>query len=58
MLYEVITGAQTTEKEFARALRVMFTPTLLFLDEQGNVVLRLAQLRLGTNWGQVYGVAA
>jgi len=36
-----LNGAQTTEKEFARALRVMFTPTLLFLDEQGNVVLRL-----------------
>jgi thioredoxin-related protein len=35
------TGAVTTEKEFARALRVMFTPTLLFMDEQGGVVLRL-----------------
>jgi thioredoxin-related protein len=34
-------GAQTTEKEFARSLRVMFTPTLLFLDEQGTVILRL-----------------
>jgi thioredoxin-related protein len=34
-------GAATTEKEFARALRVMFTPTLLFLDEQGALVLRV-----------------
>ena len=34
-------GNLTTEKEFARALRVMFTPTLLFLDEQGVVVLRM-----------------
>jgi len=34
-------GAPTTEKQFARALRVMFTPTLLFLDEQGKVILRL-----------------
>jgi thioredoxin-related protein len=36
-----LNGAGTTEKEFAKALRVMFTPTLLFLDEQGDVVLRL-----------------
>ncbi len=36
-----LAGTQTTEKEFARALRVMFTPTLLFLDERGGVVLRL-----------------
>jgi thioredoxin-related protein len=36
-----LAGAATTEKEFARALRVMFTPTLLFLDEQGDVALRL-----------------
>ncbi|MEZ5541926.1 MAG: thioredoxin fold domain-containing protein [Pseudomonadota bacterium] len=34
-------GSQTTEKAFAGSLRVMFTPTLLFLDEQGRVVLRL-----------------
>jgi len=33
-------GALTTEKQFAAQLRVMFTPTLLFLDEQGSVVLR------------------
>lgn len=36
-----LAGAVTTEKEFAKALRVMFTPTLLFMDEQGGVVLRL-----------------
>lgn len=33
-------GASMTEKEFAAAVKVMFTPTLLFLDEQGEVVLR------------------
>jgi len=34
-------GQDTTEKAFASDLRVMFTPTLLFLDEQGKVVLRV-----------------
>jgi len=34
-------GGLTTEKDFAKSLRVMFTPTLLFLDEAGNVVLRV-----------------
>ncbi|HYQ73427.1 MAG TPA: thioredoxin fold domain-containing protein [Gammaproteobacteria bacterium] len=34
-------GESTTEKAFAKSLRVMFTPTLLFLDEAGNVVLRV-----------------
>ncbi|NIP71556.1 MAG: thioredoxin fold domain-containing protein [Gammaproteobacteria bacterium] len=34
-------GEQTTEKEFAAAMRVMFTPTLLFLNEQGNPILRI-----------------
>jgi thioredoxin-related protein len=34
-------GSETTEKEFARSLRVMFTPTMLFLNEGGEVVLRL-----------------
>jgi len=29
------------EKEFAAALRVQYTPTLIFLDEQGKVALRL-----------------
>jgi thioredoxin-related protein len=36
-----LSGTLTTEKEFSKALRVMFTPTLLFMDEQGEVVLRL-----------------
>jgi thioredoxin-related protein len=34
-------GVETTEKEFARSLRVMFTPTLLFLNEQGDITLRV-----------------
>jgi thioredoxin-related protein len=34
-------GAATTEKRLASQLKVQFTPTLLFLDEQGSVVLRL-----------------
>jgi thioredoxin-related protein len=34
-------GNSTTEKQFAADLKVMFTPTLLFLNEQGEVVLRL-----------------
>jgi thioredoxin-related protein len=34
-------GKHLTEKEFAKQLKVQFTPTLLFFDEQGNVVLRL-----------------
>ena len=34
-------GEATTEKAFAKSLRVMFTPTLLFLDEQGGGVLRV-----------------
>jgi thioredoxin-related protein len=34
-------GATVTEKEFAAGLKVMFTPTLLFLNEQGEVLMRL-----------------
>ncbi len=34
-------GEATTEKAFAGSLRVMFTPTLLFLDEAGGVTLRV-----------------
>ncbi|HDP88594.1 MAG TPA: thioredoxin [Thioalkalivibrio sp.] len=34
-------GEHTTEKQFAVQQKVMFTPTLLFLDEQGEVVLRI-----------------
>lgn len=36
-----IDGRAMSEKELARALKVQFTPTLLFLDEQGRVVARL-----------------
>ena len=36
-----INGNETIEKEFAKNLRVMFTPTLLFLDEKGKVALRV-----------------
>lgn len=34
-------GKVVTEKDFAANRRVMFTPTLLFLDEQGEVALRV-----------------
>lgn len=34
-------GRSFTEKQFAAALRVQFTPTLIFFDEQGRVALRL-----------------
>lgn len=36
-----IDGGLTTEKSFARKLNVQYTPTLLFLDEEGGVVTRL-----------------
>ncbi len=36
-----IDGKTYSEKQFASLLRVNFTPTLLFLDGQGQVVLRL-----------------
>jgi thioredoxin-related protein len=36
-----LNGKTTNEKDFAADLKVMYTPTLLFLDEQGKVVLRL-----------------
>ncbi len=36
-----IGGKSFTEKTLAAALKVQFTPTLLFLNEQGQVVLRL-----------------
>ncbi len=34
-------GRETTEKKFAARIGVQYTPTLLFLDEQGRVVVRL-----------------
>lgn len=36
-----INGHQFTEKEFAAALRVQFTPTILFFNEQAQTALRL-----------------
>ena len=36
-----IDGKTMAEKELARTLKVQFTPTLLFLDENGGVALRL-----------------
>lgn len=36
-----IDGKVRSEKEFAAFLKVQFTPTLLFFDEKGGVVLRL-----------------
>lgn len=34
-------GETVTEKEFASGLKVMFTPTMLFLNQAGDVVLRV-----------------
>jgi len=36
-----MSGSDTTEKSFAASMKVMFTPTLLFLDEQGEELLRI-----------------
>lgn len=36
-----LAGASTTEKAFAVSLGVQYTPTLLFLNEAGGVVLRI-----------------
>ena len=36
-----IDGRTMNEKDLARALRIQFTPTLLFLDERGAVVARV-----------------
>jgi len=36
-----VNGKQYSEKKLAEGLRVQFTPTLLFYDEKGKVVLRL-----------------
>lgn len=36
-----IDGKARSEKEFAAALKVQFTPTLLFFDEKGGVALRI-----------------
>ena len=34
-------GQLTTEKKFTEQMKVMYTPTLVFLTEQGNVALRV-----------------
>jgi thioredoxin-related protein len=34
-------GRAMLEKDFARAMRVQFTPTVVFLDEKANIVARL-----------------
>jgi len=36
-----MTGEMMTEKNFAISMKVMFTPTLLFLNEQGEEILRI-----------------
>ncbi len=36
-----LAGNRVTEKQFAQAARVMFTPTLLLLTEKGQVALRI-----------------
>jgi len=36
-----LNGNNTTEKQFAADQKVMFTPTLLMLNEQGQIVMRL-----------------
>jgi thioredoxin-related protein len=36
-----VAGHTFTEKSFAKGLKVQFTPTLLFFDEKGRMVLRL-----------------
>ncbi len=36
-----VAGQSFTEKTFAEALKVQYTPTLIFLNEQGRVALRL-----------------
>lgn len=35
------TGKEFTEKEFSAFMKVQFTPTILFLNAQGDIVLRL-----------------
>lgn len=36
-----LAGKAMPEKEFAKSMKVQFTPTLVMFDEQGNVALRL-----------------
>jgi thioredoxin-related protein len=39
--YSGASGRPLTEKQLAPALKVQFTPTLLFLDEKGDIALRV-----------------
>ena len=34
-------GTESTEKQFSARMRVQFTPSLIFLDEQGRVAMRI-----------------
>ena len=34
-------GTESTEKQFSARMRVQFTPSLIFLDEQGGVAMRI-----------------
>jgi thioredoxin-related protein len=49
-------GKTHTEKNFAAALKVQFTPTLMFFDEGGNTILRLngyvppARMQAALDW--------
>jgi len=49
-------GKTHTEKNFAAALKVQFTPTLMFFDEAGNTILRLngyvppARMQAALDW--------
>jgi len=36
-----VEGKRYTEKKFAELLKIQFTPTILFFNEQGSIVLRL-----------------
>ncbi|MEN6584753.1 MAG: thioredoxin fold domain-containing protein, partial [Sulfuricella sp.] len=36
-----LSGAATTEKDFAKQMKVMFTPTMVALDEKGGQALRV-----------------
>lgn len=49
-------GKSYTEKSYAAALKVQFTPSLMFLDERGEIVLRLngylppARMKAALDW--------
>lgn len=36
-----VDGTKYTEKTFAEAMKIQFTPTLIFFNEQGEIILRL-----------------